>query len=247
MADRYENCTQVTPECPSEATIYGYYPNLGANIFFLAFFAAGIYLTLKHLILTFGEEYSRLRARWYTWIFIGCDLLSLILQGAGGGTAATADTYDTQKIGNDLMMTGIAWQVFTLLVFAILAGDYAWRSYSHRANHTTAAARIAHGLRFKAFIAGLFFAWLTIFVRCVYRIAEMANGWKNSIMQDETDFIVLEGVMIVIATGCLTVFHPGFCFKPMQMHKKVAPNGLADEKDMTTPESELSPVPQHRV
>ena len=32
------NCTKITPECPLEYTTYGYYPNLGANTFFLVFF-----------------------------------------------------------------------------------------------------------------------------------------------------------------------------------------------------------------
>lgn len=35
----YRVCKEVSPECPVEATTYGYYPVLGANAFFLAFFA----------------------------------------------------------------------------------------------------------------------------------------------------------------------------------------------------------------
>lgn len=31
-------------------------------------------------------------------------------------------------------------------------------------------------------------------------------------MRNETDFIILEGVMIVISVFVLTVFHPGICF-----------------------------------
>ena len=32
-------CVYVNSTCPVEATIYGYYPSLGANAFFLAIFA----------------------------------------------------------------------------------------------------------------------------------------------------------------------------------------------------------------
>ena len=35
-----QNCTDVSIYCPVEFTIYGYYPSLGANAFFLAIFAA---------------------------------------------------------------------------------------------------------------------------------------------------------------------------------------------------------------
>jgi hypothetical protein len=34
----YAVCTGVTPQCPVEATTLGYYPNLGANIFFTVMF-----------------------------------------------------------------------------------------------------------------------------------------------------------------------------------------------------------------
>lgn len=34
-----QNCTDVSIYCPVDLTIYGYYPNLGANAFFLAFFS----------------------------------------------------------------------------------------------------------------------------------------------------------------------------------------------------------------
>jgi hypothetical protein len=34
-----QNCTEITPICPVEDTIYGYAPNLGLNAFFIAVFA----------------------------------------------------------------------------------------------------------------------------------------------------------------------------------------------------------------
>ena len=34
-----QNCTSVSIYCPVEFTIYGYYPSLGANAFFLAIFS----------------------------------------------------------------------------------------------------------------------------------------------------------------------------------------------------------------
>lgn len=33
-----------------------------------SFLAAGIYLTIKHLVIHLGQESSRLAPRWYTWI-----------------------------------------------------------------------------------------------------------------------------------------------------------------------------------
>ncbi|KAL8763589.1 MAG: hypothetical protein Q9194_007302 [Teloschistes cf. exilis] len=224
MPGNYDDCTEVTDFCVVEATTYGFYPNLGANAFFLAIFALcmaiqffqglkwrswsymiamtvgclgevlAIYLTLKHLILTFGPEHSRLKANWYTWIFIACDLLSLILQGAGGGIAASASTDSTADAGSHLMLAGIIWQVVTLAVFLVLASDFGFRAYGHRSTHSTAAVELRRTLKFKLFLAGLAIAFVSIFIRCIYRIAELAGGWGNSIMQNEGEFIGFEGV-----------------------------------------------------
>lgn len=199
-----------------------------------AFIAAGVYLTLKHITLELGANFSRIRPKSYTWIFCLADLFSLILQGTGGGIAATANTGSQMvKVGNDLMMSGIVWQVFTLIIFGGMVGDYTSRVYAHRSELEPSAIKLMNATRFKLFISGLVLAFLTIFTRCVYRIGEMAQGWGNPIMQDQTDFIALDGVMIAIATLCLTAFHPGLVFPEMQMHGKTSPIG-----EFTTAEAE---------
>ena len=52
------NCVKITTECPVEYTIYGYYPNLGVNAFFCAFFAIfttiNLFLTLRFKTFFFG-------------------------------------------------------------------------------------------------------------------------------------------------------------------------------------------------
>ena len=173
-----------------------------------------------------------------------CDLLSLILQGAGGGTAASADDGSSaQDVGNDLMIAGIVWQVITLLVFGGLCADYARRILKHKSELSNTAVQLLHTTRFKLFVSSIFLAYLTIFIRCVFRIAEMADGWQNPIMQDETDFIVLEGVMIVIATLCLTIFHPGVVFPEMQTHKVQGVSGATiQEKDIHSSPEDGSPI-----
>jgi len=39
--------------------------------------------------MVYGEEISRIRARSYTVFFMGCDVLSLVVQAVGGGIAAS--------------------------------------------------------------------------------------------------------------------------------------------------------------
>lgn len=234
----YDTCKHVTPACPVEATTYGYYPNLGANIFFTAFFgllglaqvglgtyyrtwtfmvalgvgslmemagyvgrdlmnqnpwnqsafelqivciilaptfvAAGIYLSLKHIILYLGPEHSRLKPKLFTWIFIGCDIGSLILQALGGGVAAAAGNNQHKlEIGNDIIITGIAFQVATMSICGILGLDYFIRfirrgreSFREQEKAYDAGGR-RHGI--KIAITALFVSYITVLIRCIYR------------------------------------------------------------------------------
>jgi hypothetical protein len=160
-----------------------------------AFFAAGIYLQLKHIIITFGSSISRIRPAWYTYIFITCDVLSIALQGAGGGLASAAEGPGSlMDAGNNLMMAGLSFQVFTLAVFALLAAEYAVRVYRHRNELNSDTYQLRKSKRFRGFLVAIIVAYLAIQIRCTYRIAEMAGGWGNTIMRDETLFIALDSV-----------------------------------------------------
>jgi RTA1 like protein len=160
-----------------------------------AFFAGGIYLTLKHIVICFGREKSYLKPKYYTWLFISCDFLSLVLQGSGGGIAATSiHDHSRQKVGNDLMMAGISFQAITMLAFGIMAATYFIRLARSATPLSAAAESVKNSTRFRLFAGGFLFALISVFTRCVYRIAEMSGGWGNKIMQSETDFMVLDSV-----------------------------------------------------
>lgn len=251
-------CYEVSEQCPVENSIYGYFPSLGANCFFVVAFAmcgvlqlmfgiryktwtymvamvlacvdqalgyvgrvilhnnpfdetgfqiqicclilgpafnsAAIYLTLKHITLCFGPEYSRIKPNWYTWIFICGDLFSLVIQAIGGGMAATSmNDQQRQDIGDNLMMAGIAFQVVTLFFFGAAALWYIIRRYRAHTPLSSEAAGFLRNRKFRLFAWGVAAAYVAIMIRCIYRIVEMAGGWSNPIMQNEPSFIALDG------------------------------------------------------
>ncbi|EON66041.1 hypothetical protein W97_05284 [Coniosporium apollinis CBS 100218] len=160
-----------------------------------AFLAAGVYLCLKHLVITFGAHISRIKPAWYTYIFISCDVLSLALQGAGGGLASAATGPGSlMNTGNNLMMAGLSFQVFTLLAFATLVTEYFVRVWRHRYELNPRTEELRRSRKFRWFLGALVTAYVAILFRCIYRIAEMAGGWGNPIMRDETTFIVLDSL-----------------------------------------------------
>ncbi|KAJ6016153.1 hypothetical protein N7540_010744 [Penicillium herquei] len=283
----YATCTHVTPECPVSETTYGYYPNLGGNAFFTAFFgvmgvaqvglgvyyrtwtfmvalgigafmemagyigrilmhsnpwnegafklqivclvlaptfvAAGVYLTLKHIVLNLGPEHSKLNPRLFTWIFISCDIGSLILQAAGGGVAAAAGNTNQAllRAGDDIIIAGIAFQVLTMSVCGVLGLNFFWNVARHgngltgEKNPESNASTIPPS-RMRLIIIAEIFAYFTVLIRCIYRIPEMAGGWGSALMQKENEFLVLDGMMIALATLAYSLFHPGLFIPSMR-------------------------------
>lgn len=200
-----------------------------------AFVSAAIYITLKHFTIIFGESWSRLRPNWYTYIFITGDIFSLVLQGAGGGIAATADTgSSSQDLGTNLMIAGVIFQVVILSIFGYLLGEYTLRTYRRRDQLSSEALNLLGNMRFRLFVGAVLTAYIGILARCVYRIPELTGGWRSELMRNEAEFIALEGVMITISVAVLTAFHPGYCFPYLgnTIGKKANRKGLEDDSSV---------------
>lgn len=181
-----------------------------------SFLAAGLYLTLKHLVLLLGPENSRLKPKLYPYIFVSCDIFSIVLQAVGGGIAAS-ENIELLDVGDNIIVTGIAFQVATMFVCICLAADFGWSSLKSRRRKTEAdvyddsvQVEFKGGKTwFKISCIALAASFLAIFIRCIYRcvpslssemsiltdscsIPEMAGGWGGPRMQDEVAFMILE-------------------------------------------------------
>ncbi|KAI8711132.1 hypothetical protein NCS52_01488600 [Fusarium sp. LHS14.1] len=87
-----------------------------------ALMAASIYMILGRIILlTEGEHLALIKRRWLTKIFVTGDVLSLLLQGSGGGLMASGDNHET---GERVIIGGLFVQLaffgFFIVVVAAL-------------------------------------------------------------------------------------------------------------------------------
>lgn len=168
--------------------------------------AAAIYLTLKHFVLYCGPQYSPLKPRLYPWIFIGCDIGSIVLQACGGGIAASGGNSNIKLLnaGNNLIVTGIAFQVATMAGCGLLIVFYIWRyrkgapvkgQVNEKSNYQLSKEQGTVSLgKVKLFGVVVSVAYLTVLIRCIYRLPEMAGGWGNPLMRNEKEFLLLDGM-----------------------------------------------------
>lgn len=112
------------------------------------------------------------------------------------------------------MLAGLGFQVFSLVLFAILCAEFAWRVLRAKGTWNARYIDLVSSTLFKSFLGGLCLATVTIFIRSVYRCVELSGGFDGPLfVSREAEFMILEGVMIILATGALTILHPGIAMK----------------------------------
>ena len=74
-------------------------------------------------------------------------------------------------------------------------------------------------------------ATLAIFVRSVFRCVELREGFRGKLANQQFIFMVLEGRMIVIAVGSLTLWHPGLMFQGIWQEMDGVPMSMGKDKD----------------
>jgi hypothetical protein len=117
------------------------------------------------------------------------------------------------------MIAGLSVQVCTLLIFVLLALEFAIRTVRRTRQIGVLGAldcehaNLRKSWQFKGFLVALSMSTLCIFTRCVYRVAELSHGWEGHLMKDQNLFIGFEGSIILVAVLLFNLFSPGFCFK----------------------------------
>jgi RTA1 like protein len=119
-------------------------------------------------------------------------VVSLILQGTGGGVASVRkQNNEDPALGTHIMVAGLSFQVASMSLFILLALEYMWRVRRIEKDRAVfPVSRTKVGL----FVGFFSLAVVCIFIRCIYRVIELSEGWGGKLIRNQTTFIVLEGV-----------------------------------------------------
>ena len=156
------------------------------------YYCAAIYVTLSATVTSLSPELSRFNPKFFYWTFLPCDIVSLVLQAAGG--ALSTQTSGLSQTGINLALAGLSFQVFTLSCFSGLMGDYVIRYYRSEQYVVQKAQDPSLRWRQRVFFGFLALATLLTTTRCTYRLAELHEGYSGELVRDESLFIGLEGL-----------------------------------------------------
>jgi hypothetical protein len=178
-----------------------------------AFFMGGVYYLLAKLAMVYGPEFSLLKPMHYSLIFIICDLISIVIQAAGGGLAAIAvENNKNTAPGTHVMVAGMAFQVCSMVTFILLFGHFMYRVYTNEGKRqfNPDYTHLRSKLSFRLLPFAMSWCVLCVFIRCVYRVIELSEGWTGFLIVNERFFLVLDGLFIYLGVLGLSFVHPGF-------------------------------------
>ena len=150
-----------------------------------SFVSAAISVVFKHIILYCGQQHSKLKAKWYPYVFIGTDFACILVQVAGGAISSLATTGDGSNMalldaGSGLLIAGVAAQVANMVGcgIIILHFIYSYRRFTRGAGKQEQTDTSQYAIdktnpkqrrNFNAFCWALFVAYVAVLIRCIYR------------------------------------------------------------------------------
>ena len=166
-----------------------------------ALYAATIYMILGRLILlTGGERYSLVRRTWLTKIFVGGDVISFMMQGAGGGIMSSGAS--GMKTGEKIIIGGLFVQILFFGLFFLTAILFQIRGKEY-------LKTLGSNITWKKHLFALYATSILIFVRSIFRVIEYIQGNAGYLLRHEVFLYVFDAVLMFAVMLILNVSHPG--------------------------------------
>lgn len=171
--------------------------------------AATIYMIFgRVLILLKAEKCTFIPVRFLTSFFVCGDVISFILQAAGGGMMSIEKLRDT---GSNIAVGGLCAQLLFFGFFLISEFYFTIKIRKHPTNismmmRTSKKTKGPLGVltNWRGVNVALIFASFLIIIRCIVRLIEFIQGFTGFIMTHEVFIYVLDGLLMMLA--CISIF-----------------------------------------
>ncbi|KLO17830.1 hypothetical protein SCHPADRAFT_936671 [Schizopora paradoxa] len=153
-----------------------------------------------------GRGYCLFRPTSIAKIFVFSDVLTFMIQGAGGGIETSRSN---GKLGTNILLLGLILQIVSYLFFVTLI------LYTHRT--VAKANKVIRYDRAWRTVYLLYFSSLFIVIRGVYRIVEFGQGRLGLLVTHEVFFYTLDTLPLFFATVIYVFQWPGIYTEAQDM------------------------------
>ncbi|KAK6534179.1 hypothetical protein TWF281_005512 [Arthrobotrys megalospora] len=178
------------------------------------------YMVLGRMVWYYLQDkrVAGIQAKRLTVIFVWLDIIAFLVQLVGASMASFRDTdsnateqekidaANAQKLGLNIYMGGIGFQLFWILVFS----GFAWRFRVKAVAERNQGREVHRDSNWKHMLIVLYFTLMMITIRIIFRLVEFSAGsFETKLTKTEAFFFVLEATPMSIACITWNLFHPG--------------------------------------
>ncbi|PYH77206.1 putative RTM1-like protein [Aspergillus uvarum CBS 121591] len=177
-------------------------------------FAAAVYMELGRIVLlTNGEAYCLIRRTWLTKTFLLGDIVSFLMQGAGGGIMASG-TPSNLTTGEHIIIGGLVVQLIFFSLFVITSMKF------HHGLSNAPSRRVLHlQAPWERHMYALYGGSALIFVRSLFRLIEYAQGNDGYLVSHEAFLYIFDALLMVLVMVLFAWVHPS------EVHALLTPGG----------------------
>lgn len=160
-------------------------------------YAATIYMSLGRLIEFIEcQKYSIVPLKYMTKIFVIGDLLSFILQGAGG-VMWSWDIY--AFTGKILIVTGLAVQIVFLGMFIVVESIFNYRIHKNPSEYALITRNVPSRFNnWNSILNTLLTCSILILIRSIFRLIEYCQGTNGYLLSNEVFLYCFDGVLMFL-------------------------------------------------
>ncbi|KAI4727165.1 RTA1-domain-containing protein [Aureobasidium sp. EXF-10728] len=207
-----------------------------------ALYAASIYMVLGRIIRLLGaEEYSIIRTKWLTKVFVIGDVFSFLVQSSGAGQQARGDL-DAFNLGKNLVIAGLIIQIVIFGFFVVVAG-----LFHIRINRLPTGASVDSYLNWRKHMHNLYFCSAIILIRNLIRVIEYAQGNDGYIITHEWMLYIFDAVFMLLVTIAFLVLHPSKLLGNGRLENRGEPQLYAMESGHTQSPPQSSSTPFSKI
>ncbi|KAL4930261.1 RTA1 domain-containing protein [Aspergillus undulatus] len=183
-----------------------------------ALYAASIYMVLGRLIIYLDAQHlSLVRVSWMTKIFVTGDVISFLMQCAGGGLMS-GDDADSRSTGETITIAGLIVQLVFFgffLITSVLLHVRINKAPTAKSTETTMHWRTKNVMvrNWVTLLFALYVVSVLILVRSVFRLIEFIDGYGGYLMTHEVFIYVFDAVLMCVVMGVLNYWHPSFVIR----------------------------------
>jgi hypothetical protein len=173
---------------------------------------------------TVGHGYFNIRPTIYPRVFVPCDIVALAVQSVGGAISANENENSGMPPGVKITIVGLVLQlisltvVFGLFLSIIIPNRHILHKKGELPSPETSMRvsdpeKLPTGNNIGHLTAVLLAATLLIVIRSAYRVAELSKGLSGGLETNQWAFMMMDGLLILIATALLAWGHPNLVLR----------------------------------